>query len=302
MTATDDVDREALTRQLDACQGVLDFVRYTTDNWQSLGGRPPEPDADILILTIFARSTRTYEAVVKHLGNKGFGEQGAMLNRSLFEDMVDAHWVSLNPKLAVERMDQHDRWSQVLRARVHRKYPEFLGDDDPPVKEPSDEEEKQYKKLFGAWGSGSWTGVNMNDRVKEIEPCWTEELGRRHLRFSYAWLHRLHNETLHLSAYSLGRVATAPKLTEDGAPHFTFGASAALLTETLFSAYWAYNQTFSLVYDTFELDVADRFEQEHGRKIMREFLPLSDEQLKGLGRNDPCPCGSGLKYKKCHGA
>jgi len=22
---------------------------------------------------------------------------------------------------------------------------------------------------------------------------------------------------------------------------------------------------------------------------------------KGLGRNDPCPCGSGKKYKKCHG-
>ena len=20
-----------------------------------------------------------------------------------------------------------------------------------------------------------------------------------------------------------------------------------------------------------------------------------------VGRNDPCPCGSGLKYKKCHG-
>ncbi|MBZ0253234.1 MAG: SEC-C domain-containing protein [Candidatus Methylomirabilis sp.] len=20
-----------------------------------------------------------------------------------------------------------------------------------------------------------------------------------------------------------------------------------------------------------------------------------------MGRNDPCPCGSGLKYKKCHG-
>jgi preprotein translocase subunit SecA len=22
---------------------------------------------------------------------------------------------------------------------------------------------------------------------------------------------------------------------------------------------------------------------------------------KKAGRNDPCPCGSGLKYKKCHG-
>ena len=23
---------------------------------------------------------------------------------------------------------------------------------------------------------------------------------------------------------------------------------------------------------------------------------------KKIGRNDPCPCGSGKKYKKCHGA
>lgn len=24
--------------------------------------------------------------------------------------------------------------------------------------------------------------------------------------------------------------------------------------------------------------------------------------LKDIGRNDPCPCGSQKKYKKCHGA
>jgi len=24
--------------------------------------------------------------------------------------------------------------------------------------------------------------------------------------------------------------------------------------------------------------------------------------LKKIGRNDPCPCGSGKKYKKCCGA
>jgi preprotein translocase subunit SecA len=23
---------------------------------------------------------------------------------------------------------------------------------------------------------------------------------------------------------------------------------------------------------------------------------------KSVGRNDPCPCGSGKKFKKCHGA
>jgi len=25
------------------------------------------------------------------------------------------------------------------------------------------------------------------------------------------------------------------------------------------------------------------------------------ELIEKLGRNDPCPCGSGKKYKKCHG-
>jgi preprotein translocase subunit SecA len=36
-----------------------------------------------------------------------------------------------------------------------------------------------------------------------------------------------------------------------------------------------------------------------------ELQGLSGEQLMELGlkvgRNDPCPCGSGKKYKACHG-
>ncbi|OPY71951.1 MAG: hypothetical protein A4E63_01388 [Syntrophorhabdus sp. PtaU1.Bin050] len=27
-----------------------------------------------------------------------------------------------------------------------------------------------------------------------------------------------------------------------------------------------------------------------------------DRPIPKVGRNDPCPCGSGKKYKKCHGA
>ena len=29
--------------------------------------------------------------------------------------------------------------------------------------------------------------------------------------------------------------------------------------------------------------------------------PIRRDETK-VGRNDPCPCGSGRKYKKCHGA
>src|SRR5262249_48352403 len=34
--------------------------------------------------------------------------------------------------------------------------------------------------------------------------------------------------------------------------------------------------------------------------IMNNLLPVKRQLMfKNVGRNDPCPCGSGLKYKKC---
>jgi len=33
----------------------------------------------------------------------------------------------------------------------------------------------------------------------------------------------------------------------------------------------------------------------------KELAGLPDVSDK-IGRNDPCPCGSGKKYKRCHGA
>jgi len=34
---------------------------------------------------------------------------------------------------------------------------------------------------------------------------------------------------------------------------------------------------------------------------VQEANSLKTSSQKHVGRNDPCPCGSGLKYKKCHG-
>ena len=36
-------------------------------------------------------------------------------------------------------------------------------------------------------------------------------------------------------------------------------------------------------------------------KTMHEKGELFKPKIKKINRNDPCPCGSGLKYKKCHG-
>ncbi len=41
-----------------------------------------------------------------------------------------------------------------------------------------------------------------------------------------------------------------------------------------------------------------------GKNMTATVLPSGqpDSTYKGVGRNDPCPCGSGKKFKKCHGA
>ena len=33
-----------------------------------------------------------------------------------------------------------------------------------------------------------------------------------------------------------------------------------------------------------------------------ELASVQTSPYAGVGRNDPCPCGSGKKFKKCHGA
>ena len=33
----------------------------------------------------------------------------------------------------------------------------------------------------------------------------------------------------------------------------------------------------------------------------KEPAKQKPKRVKKIGRNDPCPCGSGKKYKQCHG-
>jgi preprotein translocase subunit SecA len=59
----------------------------------------------------------------------------------------------------------------------------------------------------------------------------------------------------------------------------------------------------------------DAIERDFQRKKQRELEharmagggengsePAQRRSGEKVGRNDPCPCGSGKKYKKCHGA
>ena len=43
-------------------------------------------------------------------------------------------------------------------------------------------------------------------------------------------------------------------------------------------------------------------EHVHGPDCNHSHQEPVRNTLKGVGRNDPCPCGSQKKFKKCHGA
>ena len=54
----------------------------------------------------------------------------------------------------------------------------------------------------------------------------------------------------------------------------------------------------------YELPAWDSLLSEERRKELYREQKKSGTIVKGkkIGRNDPCPCGSGKKYKKCCGA
>jgi uncharacterized protein len=51
--------------------------------------------------------------------------------------------------------------------------------------------------------------------------------------------------------------------------------------------------------DAIAFDISEAYHFWFERRVNRE--PIRREATK-VGRNDPCPCGSGKKYKSCHGA
>ena len=53
-----------------------------------------------------------------------------------------------------------------------------------------------------------------------------------------------------------------------------------------------------------EMTAKQRADKQVKLRDTRSFLGALRHKINGkkIGRNEPCPCGSGHKYKKCHGA
>jgi hypothetical protein len=240
----------AFPDQFAAVEALRDFAR---DNRPS---EPPTPDAaGALILATYARSSKTFNASVR-LAALGYGAQAGMLNRSLFEDMIIAHWIRRNPTDAPDMFERHRRYTiDQIREKIleHGREEEVA-----TWPELSDEERVELAAEYGR--KHHWTQRTLYELVKEVEADWPDEqTDRRMLWQVFDIVHRFNNLVLHHSFFGLGLTAETK---EDGIL-WDVGPSPKHIHAALQGAWFSYAHMVSLVLTGDALDGLTRLYNEH---------------------------------------
>lgn len=289
---------------LAACDALQAAMNARLKPWS---GRPqardePEYTTDQIVLLELGRSSKTFEAI-RSLCREGYGEQAAMLNRSLFEGMAVAHWVHSSGPEAEPRIKEALRFDEHLAAVLIEEV-QWSSEVDVEEVRTADElrdarlegdELSRMEGKFGKYGEWMWTGHrNMLELLKSIENQWDD--GGLQLWQYFKVINRDNNQLLHSTASGLTRAFSRHS---EGGAHIWVGASNVHVNAALFGAYWTFGQTASLIAERFELN-----DREGLGSVIAEgqfgFHELSPSEAAHLGRNDPCPCESGKKYKHCH--
>jgi hypothetical protein len=282
--------REYFPQQLAACEEFLSVAveMVEAEPWRgrSLDGAQ---FADKLIAAESARGLKTYRASLDAaLG--GFGPQAAMMNRALFEGMATACWTSANPQLASERFQKHQRHNLVLWSR---RYLASQVIQQPLPGTPGLEEQRELDRLFSPWGDKLWCGLPMHKVVDAIEDQWETPA---ELRGFFAIAHASNNEVQHTSMRSLLHPVIADS---DVSFEVDSGPSLQGIDKALHGALWSYANLLRATADYFEIEGRDQIAPLF-KRCQSVFMPIDHEAAKETGRNDPCPCGSGKKFKRCH--
>jgi hypothetical protein len=270
---------------------VKDFLKVDAETEWTL--EPGEPQN--VFVSTFAKGTKTFRAAVL-LCDRGYGQQAGMLCRSLFEHAVISWWLLLcveDEEWAMEALRQHKDHARVLYFRAAEEHPEL------EIEAEEEEFDAEYvaalDKRFGRHG-GYWHGKRLDQLVREVTAKAEERYARMFWQF-FRFVNGHNNGTLHHS--SMG-IADAVRWREpDETPTVELGPSPKWQSASLFAASAAYGL---LVWATLGRLSPAKVEEfsELLDQVIAMFRSLTPEDVEGVGRNDPCPCGSGQKFKRCH--
>jgi hypothetical protein len=235
VTLGDDLRPEivaAFRPQFEACDALYEFAKShrPTESLASSG-------ADRLIVATYARGSKTYQGALR-LAYVGYGAQSFMLGRSLYEDMLVAHWIKLNPEQAPQQLEDHRRMTLAVYGGELRKYGL-----DPPEQKAIDRKERD--RLREEFGSGSWTRLSMDKLRSAVESEFPAQGGHRRLLGQVdGLLHRHANLIVHHSFLSVGGAIAS---LGDGSITYDVGVSERFILQALFIAFFSYVHLTSLV-------------------------------------------------------
>jgi Family of unknown function (DUF5677)/SEC-C motif len=280
-----------------AARDLRDEVRRIVDEIEASDEWTMTPGAiENLAQGTFARGTKTFGAALL-LCDRGYGEQAAMLNRSLFEHAVVAWWMHNHddPDALMEQVRRHHDHAAVLYSRRSQLHPELELDPSIDAEHFTPAYVAELDKQFGEHG-GTWYRKSMDQLVREVEqrreqPC--PDLLWKLFRFVNNW----NNEMLHHSAVGLND-AIVWKDPAD-APILRLGPDRRWTQAALWAAHWSYGLLVLCALGQLSPDRAQGFNAVLNDLGFR-YRTITEEQAHGIGRNDPCPCGSEKKFKHCH--
>jgi hypothetical protein len=166
--------------------------------------------------------------------------------------MADAHWIAVEPETAAARVQDHHEHGRMLLAETVASFPQFYSDVTLPEFDPA--ERQRLDRAFGAFGQRPWSGLSLHERVRPIRDQWETEMDRESLRFMHALAHRENNQTLHVSAQSIGAIMQPDD--DSGFTSYRLGPRTDMVKRALWGAYWTFTQTVSLVIDRFEIPMS----------------------------------------------
>ncbi|MBS1889402.1 MAG: SEC-C domain-containing protein [Actinobacteria bacterium] len=287
-------------RELAACDQILGETLGHISPWKgrdiSVAG-PSRRSPDEIILMELVRTLASYGASVQ-LTRTGYAEQASMLNRSLFEGMLVAHWVHANGAEAEEQFRRAGRLNDYLWVERLENTGWFEEDDVPIEAIEVEQQELAALKLdFGKYGERLWTGHrSIRYLVADVEDMWDDPMAKQELHNYLRVAHHDNNQILHSTVSGLNRLKGPDE--EDGI-RLALGPSLRHVPQSLLGAYWNFAQLVTLIFDRFQLPDRSSFDLAMERREF-DFYRFTAAEVEGVGRNDPCPCGSGEKFKRCH--
>ncbi|NYI39403.1 DUF5677 domain-containing protein [Aeromicrobium tamlense] len=242
-----------------------------------------------------ARLLNTFDGLLR-LGALGYGAPAVILGRTLIEDTVALWWfASRDTDEILTRLSDHEM-SVALKMQGQTSPPARYLETTSDLSRISSEEEANLVSDFAVdtnLGHRHWTGKSVKDLAKTARTRMRAS-DQEALDVLIGKPLLLANLLTHNSPTSLtARMQSHPR--DQGFGVASRAQSVALVHDALAIGYecMALIAVFAIP-ESGRAELDDLTAEDRSR-----FVVLPPETT--AGRNEPCPCGSGRKYKKCHG-